>query len=112
MARLTTLKDRVQLQPARLKTINPDSWRAGKTTAAQRGYDSKWQKARLVHLNANPLCVYCDRIGRVTAANTVDHVIPHRGDMTLFWDRSNWMSLCGPCHSSVKQAEESKSRSY
>ncbi|KPW39575.1 HNH endonuclease domain protein [Pseudomonas syringae pv. apii] len=108
MGRLKTLKSTMQKLPDRLQTINTNSWRAGKTTAAQRGYDSKWQKARLVHLDANPLCVYCDRNGRVTAANTVDHVIPHRGDMTLFWDRSNWMSLCGPCHSSVKQAEEAQ----
>ncbi|KPY29750.1 HNH endonuclease domain protein [Pseudomonas syringae pv. papulans] len=106
MAKLTTLKNRVQLLPARLQTINPDSWRAGKTTAAQRGYGYKWQQARLVHLNAHPLCAYCDRLGRVTEATVVDHSTPHRGDMKLFWDRSLWVSLCAPCHSSVKQAEE------
>ncbi|EPM81459.1 HNH endonuclease [Pseudomonas syringae] len=66
----------------------------------------KWQQARLVHLNAHPICVYCERLGRVTEATVVDHSTPHRGDMKLFWDRSLWVSLCASCHSSVKQAEE------
>ena len=29
---------------------------------------------------------------------TVDHIIPHRGDPELFWDRSNWQALCKNCH--------------
>jgi 5-methylcytosine-specific restriction endonuclease McrA len=110
MARLTTLKSTLQAQPSRLVTINTDSWRAGKETSAQRGYGYKWQKARLSHLEAHPLCAYCERDGRVTAARVVDHQVPHRGDMTLFWDRSNWVSLCTPCHSSVKQREEAAAR--
>jgi 5-methylcytosine-specific restriction protein A len=28
----------------------------------------------------------------------VDHVVPHRGDAILFWDRANWQSMCKPCH--------------
>ncbi|WP_396127368.1 HNH endonuclease [Edaphobacter acidisoli] len=40
----------------------------------------------------------------VPAAHT-DHIIPHRGDKKLFWDRSNWQPLCATCHS-VKTAEE------
>lgn len=108
MARLQTLGNRVTTQGNRLATAAPGSWRTGKTTSSQRGYNYEWQKARLVHLNDNPLCVYCQREDRVTAANTVDHVIPHRGDMTLFWDRDNWMSLCSTCHSSKKQREEAQ----
>lgn len=106
MAKLTTLKPRIQAAADRLRTLNTDSWRSDKISAAQRGYDHKWRKARLVHLDENPLCVYCQRQGRVTAATVVDHKVPHRGDMNLFWDRANWQSLCGPCHSAVKQREE------
>ncbi|WP_122559718.1 HNH endonuclease [Pseudomonas viridiflava] len=110
---LKAIKPRLkEVQGRQLKSVNSDSWRAGKNTAAQRGYDSKWQRARLMHLNTHPLCVYCERNGRVAAATVVDHVIAHKGDMALFWDRSNWMSLCTTCHSSIKQAEEAKSRSY
>lgn len=100
-----------QLKP-RLQTINQkqvevvsDSWRQNKSST-QRGYGYKWQKARESFLKKNPLCVYCQRDDRVTAANVVDHIVPHRGDMKLFWRESNWQALCSSCHSSVKQREE------
>jgi len=67
-------------------------------TAAQRGYDSKWQRARLEFLRVNPLCGYCLSAGHVVAANVVDHITPHKGDNRLMWSRSNWQALCKPCH--------------
>lgn len=67
-------------------------------SSTERGYDGKWRKARRRWLAEHPLCAECDRHGRVTAANTVDHIIPHRGDRKLFWRRSNWQSLCAACH--------------
>lgn len=93
-------------------------------TAAERGYDSKWAKARVFYLRKHPLCVYCKRSGRTVAANVVDHIIAHRlkeaidsGDevriekaRALFWSSDNWQSLCKPCHDSVKQAEERAAR--
>ena len=106
MGRLKTLGSRVQTQPDRLVAVNTNSWRATKETSAQRGYGYKWQKAREGWLNSHPLCVYCDRRGRVTAGSIVDHIVAHRGDMTLFWARTNWQTLCKTCHDSVKQAEE------
>ncbi len=69
-------------------------------------YDYRWQKARVAFLNANPLCAMCERRGRVTVATVVDHVIPHRGDRRIFWDRENWQPLCASCHDGAKQAEE------
>ncbi|WP_282352882.1 HNH endonuclease signature motif containing protein [Pseudomonas sp. PS01303] len=106
MAKLTSLKSGLQTQPSRLANINPDSWRAGKQTAAQRGYGYKWQKARVGWLEQHPLCVYCERNGLVTAGTIVDHIVEHRGDQALFWARSNWQTLCQPCHDIVKKAEE------
>ncbi|HOO52277.1 MAG TPA: HNH endonuclease signature motif containing protein, partial [Alphaproteobacteria bacterium] len=44
------------------------------------------------------LCVECERKGHVIPATVVDHIIPHRGDETLFWDESNWQALCKKCH--------------
>ncbi|MBC3411292.1 MULTISPECIES: HNH endonuclease [Pseudomonas] len=106
MARLKTLSPRIKEGAGlRLKVVTPGSWRSG-MTSTQRGYDYRWQKARDRHLRANPLCVYCAKVGKTAAASVVDHIIPHRGDQALFWDEGNWQSLCGPCHSSVKQAEE------
>ena len=63
-----------------------------------RGYDARWRKARLAYLQRHPLCVECQKEGRLTPATVVDHIIPHRGDQKLFWDESNWQSLCAACH--------------
>ena len=68
-------------------------------SAAGRGYGSAWQKARKQYLEAHPLCVECMKEGRYVKATDVDHIVPHRGDQKLFWDRSNWQALCHRCHS-------------
>lgn len=60
----------------------------------QRGYNSAWQKARRCYLMVHPICVKCGQ-----PATEVDHIIPHRGDMKLFWDSTNWQPLCHECHS-------------
>lgn len=86
--------------------MKADSWRNDKQTSTERGYGYKWQQARAAYLMKHPLCVYCDRDGRVTAATVVDHSVPHRGDMAVFWDSSLWQSLCGPCHSSEAQKRD------
>jgi 5-methylcytosine-specific restriction protein A len=89
-------------------------------TAAERGYDSKWAKARLYYLRKHPLCVNCKLDRRIVAAQVVDHIEPHKlkdaidsGDeqriakaSALFWNSSNWAPLCKPCHDSVAQSCE------
>lgn len=71
---------------------------AQRGTANERGYNRRWQKARVTYLSRHPLCKVCDEGGLVVAATVVDHIIPHKGDQDLFWDTSNWQSLCKPCH--------------
>lgn len=66
--------------------------------ASKRGYGSRWRAERALFLKRNPLCAQCRRTGRLTPATIVDHIVPHRGDMKLFWDRSNWQPLCKSCH--------------
>lgn len=76
-------------------------------SARQRGYNTRWDKARKTYLRSHPLCAMCAKDGRVTAANVVDHIIPHRGDQAKFWDTdNNWSALCTTCHSKHKQREE------
>lgn len=70
-------------------------------SARERGYTSEWQKARAAFLAAHPDCAMC-----TAPATTVDHIIAHKGDDRLFWDRSNWQSLCTRCHSRRKQRAE------
>jgi 5-methylcytosine-specific restriction endonuclease McrA len=49
----------------------------------------------------------CSKEGRVTEAKVVDHIIPHKGDLTLLWDsQNNWQALCTTHHNSDKQRIE------
>jgi 5-methylcytosine-specific restriction protein A len=74
-------------------------------SARQRGYTSRWEKARTSYLRSHPLCVECEKEGIVTAAIVVDHIKPHKGNQALFWDTSNWQSLCKH-HHDLKTATE------
>lgn len=69
-------------------------------------YGRRWQKARARYLQRNPLCAMCQRDGRITEAVVVDHIVKHDGDERLFWDESNWQSLCKAHHDITKQKEE------
>ena len=69
------------------------SYERKRGSSAQRGYGARWQKVRYSYLVSHPLCAICKE-----AATVVDHIIPHRGDGSLFWDYDNWQSLCKGCH--------------
>ena len=75
-------------------------------TAAQRGYGSRWQKARATFLDRNPLCRECDKAGRVVVATVVDHITPHKGDQALFWDTDNWQPMCKRHHDEKTARED------
>lgn len=75
--------------------------------AAQRGYDHRWRKERAAFLARNPWCVNLGE-GCTLIATLIDHVKPHKGDMALFWDRSNWQPLCDHCHNVHKARMESE----
>lgn len=85
--------------------------RSDRDSSGKRGYDSKWQKARARYLSKHPLCVECGKKGMYVKATVVDHIKPHRGNETLFWDQSNWQSLCKPCHDK-KTWNEDKNPTY
>ncbi|EEO29290.1 HNH endonuclease domain protein [Oxalobacter formigenes OXCC13] len=103
---MKSLKPQVAPAENKLSRIVPGSWRTSDQSAASRGYGHAWRKARERFLLANPLCAMCTAEGTVRQATVVDHKIPHRGDKALFWDSSNWQSLCDKHHSSDKQKEE------
>ncbi|KHF41466.1 HNH endonuclease [Halalkalibacter okhensis] len=74
--------------------------------ARERGYDSRWRKARKQFLNAYPICKHCEKKGKIAPATVVDHITPHRGDQRLFWDESNWQPLCKKCHDRKTRTED------
>lgn len=75
---------------------------AQRFNAHQRGYTREWRKVSRAFLQANPVCrgfdSICEQRGLHRPATEVDHVVPHRGNMRLFWDQTNWQGLCHTCH--------------
>lgn len=67
---------------------------------------ARWQRLREWQLRHNPLCVFCLEQDLAVPATVVDHKIPHKGDLTLFWDTDNLQSLCKRHHDSDKQKIE------
>ena len=65
-----------------------------------------WKELRMSVLLDQPLCEYCLLVGRTTSATLVDHIEPHKGDLKLFFDRTNLASCCDQCHSGFKQRFE------
>ena len=70
----------------------------------RRGYTRRWNRASKRFL-AGKFCVHCEAAGRVRLATETDHIVPHNGNLVLFWDPENWQPLCKSCHS-VKTARE------
>lgn len=68
-------------------------------------HSTRWRKASNKHKAEHPLCVECEKRGKVTPTYLTDHIIPHNGNYDLFWDQSNWQSLCNACHEMKHQAD-------
>lgn len=125
--KLKSLPSLLSGAPSAIKTISGSSWRSGKSSA-ERGYGHAWRKARAGYLLKKPFCVMClDQMGvdralpveevvlacaardlALPAATVVDHIVPHHGSQSLFWDKSNWQPLCSMHHSRDKQREEAR----
>ena len=77
----------------------------GRGSARSRGYTKQWERARKTFLKENPMCCVegCNEI-----ATVVDHIIPHKGDMELFWGRANWQPMCKPDHDSKTAREDGR----
>ena len=69
-------------------------------------HTAQWRRLRRVVLNEEPLCRFCQQTGRITPADTVDHIRPHGGDWDLFVDRENLQGLCRMCHDSAKRIQD------
>lgn len=86
-----------------------EKWKADddrRGSSASRGYGTRWQKARATFLMRHPLCVCHLANGKVEPAGVVDHIVPHKGDQSLFWDSGNWQALCDDCHKRIKASVE------
>lgn len=64
-----------------------------------------WQRRRKAQLSAHPLCRMHLELGQPVAATVADHIVPHRGNVELFYGGA-LQSLCASCHSAHKQRQE------
>lgn len=92
-------------------------------SSTQRGYGYRWQKVSKGFLKSHRLCQCNECLPKIhtalseyglersaindlfislarpeLASEVVDHIIPHDGDMSLFWDRTNWQAMNKKCH--------------
>ena len=70
---------------------------ARRPSAPKRGYDREWKRESkaFLALPGNRFCA----CGCGQLADMVHHNIAHKGDMRLFWDRSNWAPYNSRCNS-------------
>ena len=57
-----------------------------------------WARLRATHLYIEPLCRGCHAEGRLTPANTVDHVVPVSQGGPAFPGHDGLASYCPSCH--------------
>lgn len=78
----------------------------------KRMYDTvRWKQLRLNTLQIRGgLCEECLKNNLTVSATDVDHIIPHRNDPQLFYDKDNLQILCAECHSK-KTASETRAES-
>ena len=79
----------------------------GRLQPHERGYTKRWRRAALRYLKHHSTCAMLGVDAKCAGlATCVDHVIPHKGDLRLFWDKRNWQGLCRPCHSRKTRREQ------
>lgn len=67
---------------------------------------TRWRKSSHAFRHAHPLCIECEREGKVIAATITDHIISinEGGDI---WDWNNLQSLC-KYHNDIKTGSQAK----
>jgi 5-methylcytosine-specific restriction protein A len=108
-SRLKQLGPRIAPLPARI-TRAPEVEPTTRANAPWRNWYSlaRWKRLRMETFTRDRFtCAMCGQLQGDTSKLVADHIKPHRGNATLFWDRGNIQTLCAaPCHAKRKQAEE------
>lgn len=121
MGRLKTIPPRLKAMPPRLGAAAPETRQEAEKQRTQRRneddqsrklYNSRaWRKLRdEVYARDAYTCQKTGELclGKHPAPNSpvADHIIPHRGDPALFWDKGNIQTVSKAYHDSHKQREE------
>jgi 5-methylcytosine-specific restriction protein A len=68
---------------------------------------AEWQEfATGIKVRDNWTCRLCGLVCTGKGEAIADHIIPHKGDLRLFWDPENVQTLCKPCHDGPKKRME------
>lgn len=81
-------------------------FRTSQGSSTARGYGGRWRWLRKQVLERDGyLCCECKKVGRLTPATEVDHIIPKSQGGTD--EPDNLQSLCNACHK-IKTAREGR----
>lgn len=83
---------------------------------------AKWQRARRAFIAKRTAAaallgdvLRCEQTGvaliginQAPDSPVVDHIVPDRGDLALFWDEDNWQIVSKEWHDRVKQSREKR----
>jgi len=68
---------------------------------------ARWQRLRWKIIEqALFTCAMCGKLENNTSQLVADHIIPHKGNEFLFWDKNNLQCLCRHCHDGAKKRLE------
>src|SRR5262245_49059324 len=87
----------------------PSIWKPSVAPAPPRrtpAYTARLRRLMEHFKKQHPLCAGCQAVGRITATQVADHIVPARGDDRLLWDTANLQPLCSRHHNIVKQRLE------
>ena len=68
---------------------------------------ARWHRLRKHQLRKEPFCRICSSLGKATLASVADHVVPHYGNVNLFY-LGELQSLCRFHHNSSKKSDEAR----
>lgn len=94
-------KPRLQTLRPRVSTLRPTIRQT--PAQSQRLTGRPWRRLRDEVLQGNPLCVECERVGRVELAVEVDHRVALAIGGSN--DRTNLQPLCRACHVAKTQRD-------
>lgn len=70
----------------------------GRSVYAHLYKTPEWRKGRQEFLQQHRYCELCAAEGRSVLADTVHHKVPHKGRVSIFFDRTQWQAMCTGCH--------------
>lgn len=67
-------------------------------------YKGEWQHYSRAFLKLNNKCIACG-----SPSQACDHMVVHRGNSEMFWNRENHIPLCHSCHNTITSRFDKRS---